>query len=819
MFIEKAKSRIVSIKKVERYILLTIVAALLYGFIFSIFTILRYYSFYSAAWDLGNFNQAFYTTLFKGKLFYYTADVFFSPSGSVFAIHISPFLFLLIPFYAIRPSPQTLLVLKSFGIGFAAVPLYFLTKRILDDGRAGLMMAVVYLLYAPLQGANWFDFQQSAFLPLLLFLTYFFMIKRDWKLYFAAMILTLMIEEYSVVLVAILAIYYFSYTSSLKSVRKSLKELKMNEALASILTIAICAAYLLIAISIKNSFPVNSVFSGVYEAAGNFKILGSSDTLTLPLYALLHPGRALNGLSYDFAFKFFYIMFLFAPLLFIPLRNRFCLGIAIILMPFMLSNYRYYYVLGIHYPLYIIPTIFIATIYGIRRLEPKAKIFTLRTMVVVTLLFAICISPLSPISSVFVQQGTAYYSPIELSLNKNTQSLNDLLSLLPPNASILTQNLIFPQVSNRLNAYVIPFSDYGEPNEMSQYLNHIINESEYVLLDLSTMSNMDKLVLKTIIGNDTYGAYALGTQAVMFKYGFHGEPINSYYTNNRTFLAYRDLNVLSPPALVLNDSSSSSGKVFYYPKGSAGYCLYGPYIYLLQGSYEVTFTIKSNDPGEGWLGTFGVTANDAAQVLSFRDLYGFELNSGNWTNIAIPFSLSNLTMGMEFRFYSAGDADLTFDNVTVRRITSSATSKTGMFTILPRDLTLGSGIVDNDGFLFHQSGETDQVFWYGPYWSFAAGNYSATFMLRIEPIPQVQQQNVLTLSISGRFGQADQPTLLNQITLNTQDFNASVSESGWQSFKLQFTVEKPMIEVELRGLFPAQNYDVYMAFIIVERLN
>jgi uncharacterized membrane protein len=814
IFVEKSK-RILMPRKIGKYAFLTVVSSLIYGIVFSYFTILRNNSFYSAAWDLGNFNQAFYTTLFNGRLFHYTADVFFSPSGSVFAIHTSPFLFLLIPFYAMRPSPETLLVLKAFAIGFAAVPLYLVAKHLLEDSKAGFVMALVYLLYAPLQGANWFDFQQSAFLAIFLFLTYFFMIKRNWKLYFPIMLLTLLIEEYAAVVVAILAIYYFSYTSSLKSIPKSLKELRMNDSLASILTVVLCATYFLIAFLIKNSFPVNPVFAELYKASSNFRILGSSDTITFPIYALLNLQRTFNALSYDFAYKFFYVIFLLAPVLFIPLRNRFFLGIAFIFLPFILSNYRYYYTLGIHYPFYIIPMIFIAAIYGIRRLDPKARIFNLRTMIVVTLLFAICISPLSPISNVFVQQGTAYYSPIQLSLNENEKSLNDLLNLIPPNASILTQNVIFPHVSNRLNAYVIPFSDYGKPTEMGQYIDQIIYNSEYVLLDMTSMNDMDKRVLEIITSSNTYGAFALGTQAILFKRGFHDEPFNGDYTSNRTFLAYRDLFVSSPPGIVVNDSSSSSGRVFFYPKGSPGDCIYGPYTYLLAGSYQAVFTVKSGEHGEGWLGTFDVTSDDASQVLSFRDLYGLELKTADWVNITIPFSLPKLATGIEFRFHTQGNADLFFDTVKLQRITSSATSRASMITIRPTDLQLSSGILNKDEFLQHQKGATNEVFWFGPYWNFAIGNYSATFALHIEPTVQEQGGRVLTLSISGKLAEAGQPILLNEKTLYTQDF----SGSDWQMFRVEFTVRQPMIGLEFRGLFPSPNYDVYLAFIIVEGLD
>lgn len=135
VLIERLKIAAKDPEKMGTYTFLIVMLAMIYGVIFSYFTSLRNDTFYSAAWDLGNFNQAFYNTISGGKMFYYTADTFFSPSGSLFAIHISPILFIFLPIYATSPSPVTLLVIKSFGIGLAAIPLYFLAKELLESSK------------------------------------------------------------------------------------------------------------------------------------------------------------------------------------------------------------------------------------------------------------------------------------------------------------------------------------------------------------------------------------------------------------------------------------------------------------------------------------------------------------------------------------------------------------------------------------------------------------------------------------------------------------------------------------------------------------
>lgn len=817
-FLGKLKARIKCPRYIGKYALLTLISAMLYGVVFSYLTVLRHDAFFSAAWDLGNFNQAFYTTLHDWRLFYYTADVFFSPSGSVFAIHTSPFLFLLIPFYAISPSSETLLVLKAFGIGLAAIPLYMLAKHFLDSSKAAFTVGLVYLLYAPLHGANWFDFQQSAFIPLFVFLTYFFMVKKNWKLYFPTMALTLLIEEHVAVIIGILAALFLSYQIGWKTISKSARKLKTDVNVAAVATIVTCVVYLFTAMFVKNSFPVSVDFSAVYRASGNFQILGSSDTITLPIYALLHPTQAFQALVYDFPLKFFYVIFLFAPMLFIPLRNRFVLGILFILSPFLLSNYRPYYMLGIHYPLYIIPLIFIGAIYGLFRLDRNARTFSLRTIMVVTLVFAVSVSPLSPISNLFTPQNYAQYSPIQLSLDQNKQSLNALLKLVPSDDSILTQNLIFPHVSSRMNAYVIPFSDFGQPNKMGQYLDNLLSNSTYVLLDLQSLSTIDQIVLDKISEDNYYGPYALGSESILFKKGYAGQPINAYYVEDRTFVASHDSLIQTPPNSIVDDPTSSTGKVVSYPKGAPGFCMYGPYIYLLPGAYDATFTIKVSEHGPECLGTLDIATDGATNIPSLRDVYGFELKTNEWTNITVPFGLTTLKNRVEFRVYSTGVAEMQVDRIVLRRVSSTPALNFNLRTVRLTSMKIDNGNITESGFFVHYRGSNPEVFWYGPYWTYLAGNYSINFALKTEPIPLELNSTVLTLSISGKTSDVGKPTVIKDRVLYAQEF---VDDSGseWHSFTLDFTLEKTMSEVEFRGLWPSPNFDIYLASIQVEAFD
>ncbi|MEM2322460.1 MAG: DUF2079 domain-containing protein, partial [Candidatus Bathyarchaeia archaeon] len=83
------------------------VMATVHTAIVSSLAIRGHYSFYTNAWDLGIYAQALYSTLNHGRLLYYSAELAGNPSGSLFGIHFTPFLLLLVPVYALYQNPIT----------------------------------------------------------------------------------------------------------------------------------------------------------------------------------------------------------------------------------------------------------------------------------------------------------------------------------------------------------------------------------------------------------------------------------------------------------------------------------------------------------------------------------------------------------------------------------------------------------------------------------------------------------------------------------------------------------------------------------------
>jgi hypothetical protein len=325
---------------------------------------------------------------------------------------------------------------------------------------------------------------------------------------------------------------------------------------------------------------------------------------------------------------------------------------------------------------------------------------------------------------------------------------------------------------------------------------------------------MTNLVLNEITRNNSYGVYALASSAILFKRGYEGTPMFANYTEHRILSAYEDLSTASFDQIV-SDSSARSEKVVLCPNGSTGYFLWGPYTYLLPGSYKVTFTVKVGEHNDGYLGKLDIADDYGSSIVSKRDIFGFELQPNEWTNLTLTFTSTKLRTALEFRASSQGTADIYVDRVIIERTSPNATSDFGMTTLSSSELSLKSGNASKEGFLVFQHNTTSSCFWYGPYMSLPPGEYNTTFLLKISPSPQKPDEHVITLDVSANSGK----NVLAEYNANASDFLNNDDALGWHKFTLEFTAEDYLENVEFRGLNPSSNFDIYLAYVLVEKVG
>ena len=142
---------------------LVVVSAVGYASYTGYWSIEQHHRLATASFDLGIIDNLMFNVM-SGHGF--RAPVLFGPSGgSLLAGHATFVLYLFLPFYWLSPRAETLLIIQSIFLGFAAIPLYGFAKTQLPRWSAALV-SVAYLLYAPLHGLNFYDFH---YLPVCIF--------------------------------------------------------------------------------------------------------------------------------------------------------------------------------------------------------------------------------------------------------------------------------------------------------------------------------------------------------------------------------------------------------------------------------------------------------------------------------------------------------------------------------------------------------------------------------------------------------------------------------------------------------------------------
>jgi uncharacterized membrane protein len=128
---------------------------------------LRYESFTSARFDLGNMTQAVWSTA-HGRFLETTSE-----QGEQFVrlgVHVDPLLTVLAVPWLLWPSPLLLTTVLAVAVALGALPVFWLARKHLGSERVAAVFAFAYLLYPSTQWNAHFDFHAvSLAIPLLLF--------------------------------------------------------------------------------------------------------------------------------------------------------------------------------------------------------------------------------------------------------------------------------------------------------------------------------------------------------------------------------------------------------------------------------------------------------------------------------------------------------------------------------------------------------------------------------------------------------------------------------------------------------------------------
>jgi uncharacterized membrane protein len=144
---------------------------LLYAVDMSHQALLRYDTFKATAFDLGNMDQVLWNTI-HGRLFQFTNQAidWYGPPTRL-AVHFEPIILPLSLLYVFHADPRILLVFQTLVLVSGAVPIFLLTRKHIPEWPlVSALMVLAYFLAPALLGLNIFDFHPiSLATPLLLY--------------------------------------------------------------------------------------------------------------------------------------------------------------------------------------------------------------------------------------------------------------------------------------------------------------------------------------------------------------------------------------------------------------------------------------------------------------------------------------------------------------------------------------------------------------------------------------------------------------------------------------------------------------------------
>ena len=443
------------------------------GTVIAVTTCMRYLTFTSPNFDFGLFVNMFHNMTETGlPIISSERDVLLSH----FAVHLSPIYYLLLPFYAIFPSPLTLQIGQAVLVASGIIPAVLIARHLKLSGGAQIVVALIYALYPATAMGCFYDFHENCFLlPLLLWMFYFFEREKYLPMYLFA-VLTLLVKEDAAVYVILFALYII--VSRRKFLHGSILAAGAVVYFAGALTfLHETAAYW--AEFYANDTPSPSIAGPMINRFNNLIFNSEDGLLGAVMTALKNPGYLLEQLfstqkaSLDSWFverspwaKVVYLLQMLLPVGFIPFctkkQSRWLLVAPILLN--VLTTYKYQYSINFQYHFGITAFLMYAMILNLPELEAPSR----RRLLAFGAAACCCMY----IFLVLPKYNT-YVDRWETGKEKYTY-LEDMLDDLPEDASLCVPSTYLAHVADRREVYDLSYHNKSASDIKEQDVEFVV---------------------------------------------------------------------------------------------------------------------------------------------------------------------------------------------------------------------------------------------------------------------------------------------------------------------------------------------------------
>ncbi|MBI3182743.1 MAG: DUF2079 domain-containing protein [Myxococcales bacterium] len=455
-----------------------------YAAYFAFHTIQGHWRFATSAFDLGIENNLVWNASQLGSFF--KTSPLGGPTASHAGFHQTYFSYLLALPYRLWPKPELLLALQALCVGAAAVPLFVWAQRRVGPWVACLL-ALAYLLYPPVHGANLYDFHYQPLAPFFLWTTLCFADRRRWIAAAVFALITLSLREDMGALLLVAGAYLIL----------SGEHPKFGALLAGGGTVA----FVLLKFVLMPRF-----LDGVSAYIHQYRDLlpeGDKGFGGVLKTVFGNPGFTLTTLLERE--KVVYLLQLFSPLAFLPLRNRMAFLFCAPGFFFTLLETKYPALVqtSFQYTAYWTLLLFPACAHAFRALETRK-----RWPLVAAL--ALSIGCNTVVFGSVVQQNTArsafgkYRFGLTAEDRQRHADAYVLIAKTPPTAKVAASEFLNPHVSSRPDAYALRLGLF---------------DAEYVLFDVPMLRSDERAVIRSALVDPTFGVVEERGDFVLLRRG------------------------------------------------------------------------------------------------------------------------------------------------------------------------------------------------------------------------------------------------------------------------------------------------------------
>jgi uncharacterized membrane protein len=479
--------------RVDGPLVVVVAAACAYAMYFATITIAAHRNLHTSAFDMGLEDNLMWNLVHGGPLFH--SGPFSGPTGSHLSNHATFFSYVLAPLYRAAPHPETLLAVQATLMGAAAVPLHLYARRHLPRWTSALV-ALLYLAYPGLHGANLYDFHYLPLGVVFVWLVLYAVEARRHALTVVAAVLALSVREDVAFCVGVLGVFFVLRGEAVRR--------------GALLALAGGGYFLVMKLGVMPRFAAgHESFLNQYSGLLGPEQKGFGGVLETALGNPVYTGHVLFEQD-----KLVYVLQLLVPVLFVPLTRP--IGILLVvpglLFTLLATAYPPLNQISFQYTSYWTAFVFIGVVLALERAREARHpgegggIARQRALAVGLVAATLACSYLY---GAVLQRGTARggFEPFPFGTTDVDRTrraeLGDLLKELPADASVSGSEHLLPQVSGRRDAYTLRFGIY---------------DAEYLLLQLPMRGDeRDKVV--PVLRDGTFGVVVDRPDMVLAKRG------------------------------------------------------------------------------------------------------------------------------------------------------------------------------------------------------------------------------------------------------------------------------------------------------------